>query len=651
MAGTTRVLSVDGATLIFGGPYSNLQASAAVLQEATKRQIPASRVICTGDVVAYCGDPAATLDLLMESGIHVVMGNCDEQLGNHADDCGCGFPAGSSCDRLSVAWYAYADAQVTAAHRRWLAALPRRLDVEIGGLKLAVIHGALDEISRFVFASTPALAKKRQLEAAGVDGIIAGHCGLPFTQSIDGRLWHNAGVVGMPAHDGTPRVWYSIVTPIEGGGIEISHHALDYDHAAAAVSMRQAGLPAEYETALSTGLWPSCDVLPQREIYAAGIPLKEGRSIWRPDAKARTTRRGAPITVTELWPAEPRDNRKPLTPGKFKHPGVTAKGEQRARVPLRSLDTLWFNTGTLCNITCRNCYIESSPKNDRLVYITVEDVRCYLDEIERDHLPTREIGFTGGEPFMNPHFLAILDECLGRDFQVLVLSNAMKPMQRHKKALLAMRERFGDRLKFRVSLDHFNADRHEEERGVDTFEPAMLGLRWLSDNGFPIAVAGRSMWGESDVAARVGFEGLFAAQGVTVDAGDPGQLVLFPEMDEHLDVPEITTACWGILHKSPDDMMCATSRMVVKRKGAASPVVLACTLLAYEPQFELGTTLKQASKAVPLNHAHCAKFCVLGGASCSVPAVVVGEGAAKAEAVGATVGGVAAAAALGPLDR
>ncbi len=649
MAGTTRVLSADGAILIFGGPYSNLQASAAVLREAAKRQIPPARVICTGDVVAYCGDPAATLDLVMASGINVVMGNCDEQLGNYADDCGCGFPAGSSCDLLSAAWYGYAATKVSTAHRRWLAALPGRLDVEIGGLTLAVIHGALDEISRFVFASTPALAKKRQLEAAGVDGIIAGHCGLPFTQSIDGRLWHNAGVVGMPAHDGTPRVWYSVITPLEEGGIEISHHALDYDHAAAAASMRQAGLPSQYETALSTGLWPSCDVLPQREIFAAGIALKEGRCVWRPDAKARSARRGAPIVVTELWPADARDSRRPLAPDKFKHPGVTAKGEPRARVALTSLDTLWFNTGTLCNITCRNCYIESSPRNDRLVYITVEDVRFYLDEIERDRLPTREIGFTGGEPFMNPHFPAILDECLTRDFQVLVLTNAMKPMQRHKKSLLDLKARFGEQLKFRVSLDHFNADRHEEERGIDTFAPAMAGLRWLSDNGFPIAVAGRSMWGESDVAARAGFAGLFAAQGVHVDAKDPGQLVLFPEMDEHLDVPEITTACWGILHKSPDDMMCATSRMVVRRKGADHPAVLACTLLAYEPQFELGTTLKQASKAVPLNHAHCAKFCVLGGASCSVGPAVVGEG--KTEAVGATVGGVAAAAALGKADR
>ena len=94
-------------------------------------------------------------------------------------------------------------------------------------------------------------------------------------------------------------------------------------------------------------------------------------------------------------------------------------------------------------------------------------------------------------------------------------------------------------------------------------------------------------------------------------------LTLFPEMDARVDVPEITEACWGILHKSPADVMCATSRMVVKRKDAAHPVVLACTLLPYDDAFELGRTLHEASGEVPLNHPHCAKFCVLGGAACS----------------------------------
>ena len=93
--------------------------------------------------------------------------------------------------------------------------------------------------------------------------------------------------------------------------------------------------------------------------------------------------------------------------------------------------------------------------------------------------------------------------------------------------------------------------------------------------------------------------------------------VLFPEMDIGAEVPEITNDCWRILNKSPDNVMCSSARMVVKRHGADSPTVLACTLLAYDSAFEMGPTLEEAERDVALNHPHCAKFCVLGGASCS----------------------------------
>ena len=116
---------------------------------------------------------------------------------------------------------------------------------------------------------------------------------------------------------------------------------------------------------------------------------------------------------------------------------------------------------------------------------------------------------------------------------------------------------------------------------------------------------------------RRGFARLFAELGIALDADDPVALMIFPEMDATVDVPEITEACWGILGKSPESVMCATSRMVVKRKGAASPSVVACTLLPYGALWDLGANLAGAAGAVPLNHPHCAKFCVLGGAACS----------------------------------
>lgn len=306
-----------------------------------------------------------------------------------------------------------------------------------------------------------------------------------------------------------------------------------------------------------------------------------------------------------------------LNPAKFRDPHLTAKGEARASVAMAGLKTLWFNTGTLCNLTCLNCYIESSPTNDALVYLTAAEQLAYLDEIAALGLATEEIGLTGGEPFMNPDIMDMIEAPLVRGFKVLVLTNAMKPMDHKKDGLLALKARFGDQLTLRVSLDHYTAAVHEAERGAGSWEKALQGLTWLSEHGFSLAVAGRSLADEDEASARAGYQTQFDQLGIAIDAKTPARLVLFPEMDARVDVPEITTACWGILHKDPSEVMCASSRMVIKRKGAARPVVAACTLLPYDPQFELGETLAGALGSVALNHPHCAKFCVLGGASCS----------------------------------
>lgn len=306
-----------------------------------------------------------------------------------------------------------------------------------------------------------------------------------------------------------------------------------------------------------------------------------------------------------------------LDTGKFRDPAVTADGAPRARVRLTRLETLWINTGTLCNLTCDNCYIESSPTNDRLSYMTLDDVASYLDEIRANGLGTRTIGLTGGEPFMNPDIVAILDRILSDGFEALVLTNAMRPMMRHEVALLDLSSRFAGKLSLRVSIDHYAQALHELERGPRSWGPMLEGLRFLSRNGFQLTAAGRTVWSESETDLRAGYGRLFDREGIAIDANDPHRLILFPEMDATLDVPEITTACWDILKVSPDAMMCATARMVVKRKGAARPTVVPCTLLPYDERFSMGASLSAAAADVPLNHPHCARFCVLGGGSCS----------------------------------
>jgi sulfatase maturation enzyme AslB (radical SAM superfamily)/predicted phosphodiesterase len=626
-----HLIRAEGPLIIFGGPYGNLEATQAMLGEAARLGVPAERTICTGDVVAYGADPAATVALVRAGGCPVVMGNCEESLAAGADDCSCGFPAGIACERLSAAWYSHATRELSGDAIEWMASLPRRIDVQVGTYRFAVVHGGVARINRFIFASTDAAIKDEELGKAVVDGLIAGHCGLPFTQVLGERLWHNPGVIGMPANDGTPRVWYSLLVP-QPGGISIEHRAIEYDFRTAAKKMRYAGLPQEYAAALETGTWPTCDVLPWKEIRERGVRLEEGRVFWRQPA-SKTGKR--PASLRQLWPPVDRDAVPRLDPRKFKDPRITMTGAPRASVALRQLETLWFNTGTLCNIACRNCYIESSPRNDRLVYLSRSDVRSYLDEIERDRWNTEEIGFTGGEPFMNPDFLGMLEDCLSRGYRALVLTNAMRPMQRSKSKLIDLKDRLGQKLIIRVSLDHFTPERHEDERGPDTFKPTLDGLIWLAREGFKVAVAGRTMWAEHRETERAGYARLFAQHGIPIDAYDPSALVLFPEMDSRADVPEIGEACWDILGKSPDDVMCASSRMIVKRKDAERPTVLACTLIPYDEQFELGPTLKSATRPVLLNHPNCAKFCVLGGASCSAqpsrhdPAIQSGKSAGR----------------------
>lgn len=285
--------------LVFGGPYSNLEATQALLEEARRLQIPPSRIVCTGDLCAYCADPQAVVDLLRASGVRVVMGNCEESLATDATGCGCGFSEESACAALSELWYRYANSNIDSESRVWMGSLPHRIDLEIGGRRLAVIHGGVNQINRFVFASSDE-AVEEELAAADCDGVIGGHCGLPFTRQIGGRLWHNAGAIGLPANDGTARTWFSILTPSQDG-ILIDHRALDYDYARAAAKMRECGLPEGYASALETGLWPSYDVLAPTELEKRGQRLEPGRVLWRLPGANET--REARFRSDACWPA------------------------------------------------------------------------------------------------------------------------------------------------------------------------------------------------------------------------------------------------------------------------------------------------------------------------------------------------------------
>lgn len=254
---------LSGPLLVYGGPLSNRQALAALFALAEAAGIPPASRICTGDVAGYGADAPGCVALLRAGGGPVAAGNVERQLAADAEGCGCGFAPGTTCDRLSAAWYGHARAQTGAGERRWMADLPDVLVFTHAGLRCAVIHGGVSDIARYLWPVSPEADFAEELAAlaalAGpVARVYAGHAGLPFRRRVAGVDWVNAGAIGLPPNDGRPDTAYALV---DAAGA-VSLHRLGYDAAAAASAMRAAGLVQGYERALLTGRWPSEDVLP-----------------------------------------------------------------------------------------------------------------------------------------------------------------------------------------------------------------------------------------------------------------------------------------------------------------------------------------------------------------------------------------------------
>lgn len=262
--------------LFFGGVYSNLQALEALKKVAYKEGITPHRIICTGDVVAYCGQPSETVDAVREWGIHVLMGNCEESLGQDMDDCGCGFGEGSQCDLLSQQWYSFSRAQLNKEQKLWMSRLPRQLLLDYRGLSIEVTHGGISQINRFLFATSLDSAFEEEFALSQAKLIVAGHSGIPFTKRANGRYWHNTGALGMPANDGTHQTWYSILKT-EDEKTQIETHSLNYDYQTASKMMIVHKLNSDYADCLKNGLWPSMDILPVTEQSKRGIALTDSK--------------------------------------------------------------------------------------------------------------------------------------------------------------------------------------------------------------------------------------------------------------------------------------------------------------------------------------------------------------------------------------
>jgi hypothetical protein len=253
---------------VFGGVYNNHLALMELLADATRRG--AEAIYCLGDLGGFGPHPEKVRPLLAEGGVLAIQGNYEESLASGREDCNCGYtdPRDNHFAEIS---YGYTARSCSPGFKAWMGELPRRRRVRIGGRELLLIHGSPRRINEFLFHSTaPVPFLEVLLDQNRCDGILCTHTGLHWHRHLpSGRDVVNVGVIGRPANDGNPHVWYAMLEEREGGiGVELV--PLPYDHFGLAAEMRAEGLPEEFVETILTGWWTTClEILPARERAAS----------------------------------------------------------------------------------------------------------------------------------------------------------------------------------------------------------------------------------------------------------------------------------------------------------------------------------------------------------------------------------------------
>ncbi|MBA6411716.1 radical SAM protein [Parahaliea sp. F7430] len=290
----------------------------------------------------------------------------------------------------------------------------------------------------------------------------------------------------------------------------------------------------------------------------------------------------------------------------------TPRGEPRGYIETQRLRELWFNTGTACNLACPFCLEGSKPGDDRLQLMTLADVKPFIDEALQ--LGVENFSFTGGEPFVARDMHNILAYA-AQHRPCLVLTNGTAPLRQRLDQIAPLIEA-AQPIRFRISIDYPEPERHEAGRGPGTFNEALASMKALYDLGFKVSLARQWEPEEDTPAVEASFRKHLREYGLPEDLA----LVSFPDFappNSQVQTPEITEHCMTTYHsvQSRADFMCAFSRMVVKKDGQSR--VYACTLVDDDSDYDLGGSLRESLAAqVMLSHHRCYS-CFKYGASCS----------------------------------
>lgn len=248
----------------FGGVYGNHLALDAVLGDIARHAPDAAW--CLGDLGGFGPHPDLALERLRQSGIAVLQGNYDASVGHDLDDCACGYtdPRDRHFAQIS---FDYTRARTAPAHKAWMRTLPPLHRFEAAGRRVLLCHGSPRRQNEFLWDSTCSDDFLEWLcDAHAADVLLCTHTGLHWHRALpSGRHVVNAGAIGRPAHDGTPRIWYAALE-WNAHFLDVSFRALDYDHARLAQEMAREGLPSEFIATIRTGWWTTClENMPFRE--------------------------------------------------------------------------------------------------------------------------------------------------------------------------------------------------------------------------------------------------------------------------------------------------------------------------------------------------------------------------------------------------
>lgn len=233
---------------VFSDVHGNIQGLQAVLRDIAARGT--DLVWCGGDLVGYGANPGAVIDLVRHQAIPTVMGNYDDATGYHRIACGCDYPDAAAMERglRSIGW---TQAHVDEGQKGYLRNLPHRLQREIAGRQVVLVHASPAALNEYLFESTDEAVFRQHLAATGADLLLFGHTHRPFHRVIDGKHLVNTGSAGKPKH-GSPEATYALLqfTPTDVG-VEIIR--VPYDCEAAALAIEATELPPEFAQMLREG--------------------------------------------------------------------------------------------------------------------------------------------------------------------------------------------------------------------------------------------------------------------------------------------------------------------------------------------------------------------------------------------------------------